>query len=155
MRPMLNMKGIITINNNGSWKPLCANWTGIEPSTAADVCISLGFTDYKKFQQLSVNSSSSSLPLNTRFNGTDSILYDKKTVLNQDKCDALYVKCTNTTMDLTYQIGTESKFKTTRNLYNLPWNAAVYVDGKYECIGIILKFNWILTSAACFNVTKR
>lgn len=145
------MKGIISINNNGSWNALCANWTGIEPSAAADVCLSLGFTDYKKFQQLSVNSRL----LKVRIGGIDSVHDNEKIVLNQDKCDALYVKCSDTTMDLTHQIGTENKFTTTRNLYNMPWNAAIYVDGKYKCIGIILKFNWILTSAACFNETTR
>lgn len=148
MRPVLNVKGIVSINNNGSWKTLCANPSGIESSTAADVCLSLGFTDYKEFQKLSIDSRL----LDRRVAGSNSVLDDaKKTVPNQDKCDALYVKCSNTTnVDLTHQIGTESK-STTRNLHNLPWNAAVYVDGKYECIGIILNFNWILTSAACFD----
>lgn len=151
LQPILNMEGIISINNNGSWRALCANWSGIEPSTASDVCLSLGFIDYKKFQQSSVNNQL----LNTSVIGLNSVRDNKKTVLNQDKCDALYVKCSNTTVDLTHQIGTESKFMATHNLYTLPWNAAIYVDGKYECIGVILNSNWILTSAHCFNDISR
>lgn len=156
MRPILNLNGIVAINNNGSWKALCANWTGIESSAATDVCISLGFAEYEKFQKLTIYAKD----FNKKRNDDDGINSDlehvKKIVLDQDKCDALYVKCSNTTnVDLTYQIGLENKFNATKyNLYNFPWNAAIYINGNYECIGIILNLNWILSFGNCFNKSK-
>lgn len=126
---------------------MCANWTNIEPFIASDFCLSLGFIDYKKYQQLSAYDRQ----LYVSVAGSNSTRDDQKSDLNRDKCSALYVKCSNISTDSMHQIGYENKLEAANELYMMPWNAAIYADGEYKCTGITLNFNWILTSVNCFQ----
>lgn len=148
LRPFIRVDGIAVFNGNGAWRPLCANWTQQGPSIAADICLSMGFGDYKNFFQLPVYNKQLAVKIKGDKNDVTATMDPNK---EYGKCNALYVKCSNKSFDLTYQTMQETKFNAANELYAAPWNAAIYANGEYKCTGILLNFRWVLTTVNCFQ----
>nr|CAI5852171.1 unnamed protein product [Callosobruchus analis] len=56
-------------------------------------------------------------------------------------CSALYVKCSDT-----FLAGSHSSAK-----YELPWNAVIYAEGQYRCMGTIVAPSFIITHQDCLQ----
>lgn len=147
LRPELAMSGIITINRFGVWRPFCANISDDEPSIATNVCNLLGSEEYVGYQKYQVEDK----PLNVTINGfqEDNYLlsWSNKT------CSGLFVKCSNISLDVSIHDIYLDDVTRDVELYTSPWNAVIYSDGIYRCMGTVLNSNWIVTSINCFKRT--
>lgn len=159
LRPELSTRGIITINRLGVWRPFCANTSDSEASIATNVCNLLGFEEYTAFHKYQVKDR----PLNVTFghlknDNVEELLTDdiKNGSDSGDVCTGLYVQCSNVSLDNSvYRVYGINRTEKDAELYNSPWNAVIYSDGKYKCMGAILDTTWIVTSINCFKgITK-
>lgn len=57
-RPMLHVKGVVTVNHQGLWMPLCLNASTENSVIASSVCSVLGFQDYSGFYRYTVENAS-------------------------------------------------------------------------------------------------
>lgn len=80
--------------------------------------------------------------------------WNSRTADNNDTCQALYVKCTNSIYDSKkilekvqnkHEIGENTK----QDIIHSPWNADIYSDGNYTCSGILISLEWIVVSEKC------
>lgn len=39
--------------------------------------------------------------------------------------------------------------RTEDHIYQWPWLAAIFVDGRYRCLALLLEPNWLLSSSSC------
>ncbi|XP_072384349.1 serine protease ndl [Diabrotica undecimpunctata] len=167
-RPELSMSGIISINHNGIWKPYCLNSTKKEPTIASNVCNILGFEEYTTYNNLSVEN----IPLSTIAikasnnveklpgidkehhttveNGTQSLNKSSDDIRNKT-CGGLFVRCSNVSLDSSVHNVHPDNVSDEVELYTAPWNAVIYCDGIYRCMGAILNSQWIVTSVNCFK----
>ncbi|CAG9836716.1 unnamed protein product [Diabrotica balteata] len=167
-RPELSMSGIISINHNGIWKPYCLNSTKKEPTIASNVCNILGFEEYTTYNNISVEN----VPLSTIAieasnnveklpgidkehhttveNGTQSLNKSADDIRNKT-CGGLFVRCSNVSLDSSVHNVHPDNVSDEVELYTAPWNAVIYCDGIYRCMGAILNSQWIVTSVNCFK----
>lgn len=129
------MKGIITINRFGVWRPLCTNAENTA-SIAANACNLLGFEEYTAFHTLSVQDK----PLNVTIEGVER----KDSIDEAFACNGLYIICVNSSFSSIHHLETNKG-----ELYTLPWSAAIYSDGQFCCIGTILNSYWIIAPGSC------
>lgn len=141
-RPIIKTEGIITVNKNGSWAPLCANWTSREPTIATDLCLSMGFSEYKNFLQTYITSRD----LGISIKGINSPVSTRNATGNET-CAALYVKCSSEHVHLTWHKMQIFENEKDNDFSISPWNAAIYIDGSYKCSGVLLSSNYILASS--------
>lgn len=147
LRPELAMSGIITINRFGVWRPFCANMSDDEPSIATNVCNLLGSEEYVGYHKYQVEDK----PLNVTtiaFQNTDT-----SPSASSNTCSGLFLKCSNISLDNTVHNIYLNDVARDVELYTSPWNAVIYSDGIYRCMGTILNSNWIVTSVNCFKGT--
>lgn len=142
------MSGIITINRFGVWRPFCANMSDDEPSIATNVCNLLGSEEYVGYHKYQVKDK----PVNVTMIGFPETHYPSPAQTN-NTCDGLFVTCSNISLD--YSVHNIYLDEVTRHveLYTTPWNAVIYSDGAYKCMGTVLNSNWIVTSVNCFKGT--
>ncbi|XP_044258893.1 serine protease nudel-like [Tribolium madens] len=144
LRPKQSMKGIITINRFGVWRPLCTN-ASIDnaASIAANVCNLLGFEEYTAFHKLSV----ADKPLNVTIDGFERY---HSSLDELPVCGGLFVGCLNVSLEDNVHELHQDNITSQVELYTSPWNAVIYSDGKFSCTGTILNPHWIITAKACF-----
>ncbi|XP_015840900.2 serine protease nudel isoform X2 [Tribolium castaneum] len=144
LRPKQSMKGIITINRFGVWRPLCTNASvDNAASIAANVCNLLGFEEYTAFHKLSV----ADKPLNVTIDGFERY---HSSLDELPVCGGLFVGCLNVSLgDNVHELHRDN-ITSQVELYTSPWNAVIYSDGKFSCTGTILNPHWIITAKACF-----
>lgn len=147
LRPKLAMSGIITINRFGVWRPFCANMSDDEPSIATNVCNLLGSEEYVGYQKYQVEDK----PLNVTMIGFQETHYSPSR--SSITCSGLFVKCSNISLDSSVHSIYLDNVTRDVELYTSPWNAVIYFDGIYKCMGTILNSNWIVTSVNCFKGT--
>lgn len=147
LRPELAMSGIITINRFGVWRPFCANMSDDEPSIATNVCNLLGAEEYVGYQKYQVEDK----PLNVTIIGFQKS--DFSPSWSSNTCSGLFVKCSNISLDSSIHSIYLDNVTRDVELYTSPWNAVIYSDGIYRCMGTILNSNWIVTSVNCFKKT--
>lgn len=149
LRPELAMSGIITINRLGVWRPFCANMSDDEPSIATNVCNLLGFEEYVGYHKYQVEDK----PLNVTIQGIRENFYSTtSSSTSNNSCSGLFVKCSNVSLDNSvHSIRLDNVTRDDVELYTTPWNAVIYSDGIYRCMGTILNSNWIVTSVNCFR----
>lgn len=58
------------------------------------------------------------------------------------------MKCSFVNSDRSLALANNKKSNDT---YEVPWNAAVFSDGEYQCMGVILNEKWAMTSFNCFD----
>ncbi|CAG9823853.1 unnamed protein product [Phaedon cochleariae] len=156
LRPELAMSGIITINRFGVWRPFCSNMSDNEASIVTNVCNLLGFEEYVGYHKYLVEDrpidvlqkNASKLSMTHQVN--DAIL-SKDENSNATKCSGLNVTCSVVSLDKTMHIGRPDNVSGDVELYTSPWNAVIYSDGIYRCMGTILDPRWIITSVNCFK----
>ncbi|XP_056642016.1 serine protease nudel-like [Diorhabda sublineata] len=134
-RPNLTTRGIVTINRNGVWRPYCLNSTEKPANIATNTCYLLGFEEYLTFNKFQLDKT----PLNQN---------EIKTIHENNTCQGLYVKCSNVSLDNSIR-GIRDNAIDEVELYTAPWNAVIYSDGIYRCMGAILNPLWIVTSINC------
>ncbi|CAH1999694.1 unnamed protein product [Acanthoscelides obtectus] len=140
VRPELSTSGILTINHLGTWKALCTNRSTVLPSLASTTCTSVGFEDYVSFHVLHVPDIPLEVSvLNVVRTSSDTLQSEDTTI--PGNCSALYVKCSDV-----FLAESDSSVK-----YELPWNAIIYIDGKYRCMGTIVGPSSIITHLDCLQ----
>lgn len=141
------MSGIITINRSGVWRPFCKKTVDNEASIAAHVCNLLGFEEYINYHKFTLEDR----PLNGTIENIKPINIGNVTA----GCEGLYVRCSNISLDSSVLDIYEDNISGDVELYTSPWNAVIYSDGIYRCMGTILDTHWIVTSINCFKgITK-
>lgn len=146
LRPMQSVKGVITINRFGVWRPLCTNASSDRAaSIATNVCNLLGFAEYTLYHKLHVTDK----PLAVTIDGLEGYHppLDKATSAS---CAGLFVGCLNVSLAGNIHEVYRDNISSEAELYTSPWNAVIYLDSKFRCIGTILNANWIVASVACF-----
>lgn len=147
LRPELAMSGIITINRFGVWRPFCANISdNDDPSIATNVCNLLGSEEYVGYHKYQVEDK----PLNVTINGFQEHGLSP-TSWSNETCTGLYVKCSNISLDSSIHDIHLDDVTRDVELYTSPWNAVIYSDGIFRCMGTLLNSNWIVTSINCFK----
>ncbi|KAF5307276.1 hypothetical protein FQR65_LT06992 [Abscondita terminalis] len=143
-RPYINKSGVVTINQNGTWRVFCSNWTGNKADVAADICFFLGFSDYVNFFVGHFNNS----PLKLEYNY--SLLEQTITTNNTriENCVGLFVKC-STRIDVKHHF--HENHVTNILKVETPWNAKIYAEGVFMCTGTLMEPDWVLTAGECFG----
>lgn len=95
---------------------------------------SLGFEEYMGYQERLIK--------DKPFNAVEDNSENKT-------CNGLYIKCSNISLDSSIHSVHLDNDTDEVELYTSPWNAAIYSDGIYRCMGAILNSRWIVTSFHC------
>lgn len=125
---------------------MCANWTSREPAIASDICLSMGFSHYKNFLQTFINSRL----LDVRVKGISNSV-SARNATDNETCLALYVKCSTEHLHLTWQKIQRFEQQQDIDVSISPWNAAIYINGSYKCVGILLSSDLVLISFTSFG----
>ncbi|VEN60340.1 unnamed protein product [Callosobruchus maculatus] len=140
LRPEYSTSGVLTVNRLGTWKALCINTSTSLPSLATNACTSLGFEDYVSFHRMHVQETPLEVSLLNEVRNTSNIVPSEGTAIGGN-CSALYVKCSNTFL------ASSNNFAK----YELPWNAIIYAEGQYRCMGTIVGPRSIITHQDCLE----
>lgn len=69
----------------------------------------------------------------------------------QDKpCLGLYIRCA-TTLSSSMNLHLVVDASTGSHDYLWPWLAAIFVDGRYRCVALLLDPSWLLSAAKCLE----
>lgn len=146
LRPELRSSGIVASNYRGNWRLTCTNQQENDKQAriAAYICSYLGFNDYHKYK---------TFPRNRLRNKTLTILNNASSfveVKSTENCSLFYVKCSQeiTHPKMQHYVADEELLE---EQFYTPWNAAVHVDGNYQCVGVLIELSWVLTSSHCFE----
>ncbi|KAG8042486.1 hypothetical protein G9C98_005120, partial [Cotesia typhae] len=152
---ILKKNGIVSINRNNIWRILCFdNATDLE-KTADNYCSAVGFYKHKsasfhyvdeKILEVHPNSEISSITFNRREVLKNISRKNSGAVM----CHALYVDCSMNFNKPVYDYSYKSNL-TNNETYLLPWEPAIFVDGKYHCPVLLLNTEWAMTSTHCTN----
>ncbi|CAH1186896.1 unnamed protein product, partial [Phyllotreta striolata] len=132
-RPNLILSGVLTINKNGKWQTLCHNTSEQAAAVASNACYMIGFEDYVGFEERQEDA-----PFNVPSK-------------ENETCTSLYVRCSNVSLDNPMRNKHLDNVTEEIELYTSPWNAVIYADGAYKCMGAVLNSRWIVTSVGCFD----
>lgn len=147
-RPELRKSGIVVSNFRGGWNVACNAQQEFEKQAqiAAYVCDYLSFNDYYKFKVFP-SSKLRRKPLASLSNHSNPVA-----VKMSDNCSLLYVKCSDdiTHPKMSHFVGNEAEAE---QQFYTPWNAAIFVDGVYQCTGVLIGPSWAITSSKCFHQT--
>ncbi|KAH0554135.1 uncharacterized protein LOC123264198 isoform X2 [Cotesia glomerata] len=151
----LKKNGIVSINRDNIWSILCFDNTTDLEKTADNYCSAVGFYKHEsasfhyvdeKILEVYPSSEISSITFNRR-----EVL---KNILRKDSgavmCHALYVDCSMNFNKPVYDYLYKSNL-TNNETYLLPWEPAIFVDGKYYCPALLLNTEWAMTSTHCTN----
>lgn len=91
-------------------------------------------------------------PLNVTIKRIKEAITSPSTSSTNKTCSGLFVRCSNVSLD-NWVHGILDNVTDGKDveLYTTPWNALIYSDGIYRCMGTILNSNWIVTSVNCFR----
>lgn len=144
LRPRQSLDGIITINRFGVWRPLCTNASDHSASIATNVCNLLGFEEYTAFHILSVKDK----PLNVT---ADGLTQSDNLDMPERTCSGLFLQCSNVSLGSSIHKFYQDNITREIELYSTPWNAMIFADDEYKCMGTILNDVWIVTPLRCFQ----
>lgn len=145
-RPQLRSSGIFAVNDRGNWSVTCTNELDKEKQAtlAAFVCIQLGFIDYDQF---------TTYPINRMRNRILEPFSNNSTFVQvggHKDCTVFYVKCaTEITHPKLEQQASNWDFL--EEQFYTPWIARIYVNGNYQCAGVLINVSWVLSSTHCFQ----
>ncbi|XP_015184626.1 PREDICTED: serine protease nudel-like [Polistes dominula] len=158
--PILNVKGVLTRIQYGTWYPSCHNPVKTQNLStsiliADNTCKYLGFTKYDKIEEVTVFE----IGIDTKIiNGTDESYYWPMPVYHAPSkvlptCQGFNIGCRpvpNTNINVHTIIDPVTGNRT----FIWPWLATIFVDGSYRCSAILLDTNWLLSSSACTKNIK-
>ncbi|XP_015117186.1 serine protease nudel [Diachasma alloeum] len=152
-RTYLNQEGVVTRITNGVWRPVCSTYDAEgSRDIAANICFYLGLKGYESVKNVTVMNE----PLTFVHSTPNNLIpYKYPEVLMPPKndsktCQGLYVKCqTALTSSVESHRVEHVRNNPVNTSYLLPWEAAVFVDGRYHCPGVLLEHAWVLTSPRC------
>ncbi|XP_012251446.2 serine protease nudel [Athalia rosae] len=152
--PHHNTEGILSSYEGGKWMPFCIDGREDKPATLGkQMCSYFGFGACESFNETRVQNASLEVLSSTV---SDVIPYEYSTLFSlttddEPHCTALYLRCLPTihTVPLTFRIKSTDGDEEDDFLW--PWNAAVFVDGRYACSGVLLEPSWVLTSSYCVD----
>ncbi|XP_031786377.1 serine protease nudel-like isoform X3 [Nasonia vitripennis] len=157
-RPHLNLEGVMTSYNNGVWRPSCFNseYQNFTKRMAVGqkFCEYFGFRNVDSAEQILVNTHR----LKERQASKDhpiSYEYPPQVTPAQrdakDKtCYGLHLRC-KPILDRKVNVHLKVDPKTNKRDYLWPWEASVFVDGKYHCSAVLLENDLLLSSSVCGN----
>lgn len=147
-RPVLSTDGFVSFFHNGTWEIVCGHWNTTEGAQyATQICIYLGFHDYKNFYKVSVPNKSLTVIQNGK------LFVSSETAVPSTKCNGIKVGCADT-IDISHETNFVLK-QSFDHFEFIPWNAEIYINGKYECSGALLEKNWVVTTKTCFRSNFR
>ncbi|XP_060524589.1 serine protease nudel-like [Cylas formicarius] len=141
--------GLVSINRDDVWKPLCVEDSShYQASVAAHICNLLGFEEYLSFHKYILENGSL-----TTFNAKEYLFRVNRTgnesaACTNNCCNGLFVRCSESSVSRTLSY---NRAGGNLELYFLPWMAAIYMDGIFNCLGTIIEKNWIVASSYCFR----
>ncbi|XP_044756720.1 uncharacterized protein LOC123315190 [Coccinella septempunctata] len=146
-RPNMSLYGVVSVNRFGIWRPYCnTSHSKADATIASNICNYLGFGEYTRFEKVQVVDNSL---LVKNIDSTSLDPQENSFTNDSMTCDGLYVWCSYVNSDSTIEHAQkESKINDT---YEATWNAAIFSDGLYKCMGVILNEKWVLTSVNCFD----
>ncbi|CAD6222513.1 GSCOCG00001002001-RA-CDS [Cotesia congregata] len=152
---ILKKNGIVSINRNNLWSILCFNNRTDLGKTADDYCDAVGFYKHESASFHPVNLRKLEVHLNSE---NSSITFDPDEVIkrispedsNPSMCHALYVDCKMNFKEPVDEYLYKSNVPD-NDTYLLPWEPAIFVDGKYHCPALLLNTEWAMTSTHCTN----
>ncbi|CAD6208813.1 GSCOCT00003620001.2-RA-CDS [Cotesia congregata] len=149
---VLKINGIVSVNRNNTWTIKCFRNTIKLADEANKYCNILGFGNYKSISPLYIDarilkgytsSKNSSITFN-HYEVIKSILQSR----HFGDCFALFIECQMSFKNPLSEYLYESNW-TNEETYLLPWEATIFVDGKYHCPVLLLDTTWALTSTRC------
>ncbi|KOX71108.1 Serine protease nudel [Melipona quadrifasciata] len=155
-RPFLNEQGIVTRYSGEKWQPTCHH-PRVYRNQSTVAIIGQNMCEYFGFANL--QSSESVVVRNSKLETTDWHKgkptyqeYSSAASLNeQDKtCLGLYVHCAPTlSSSMNAHLAVDASTGSLDYLW--PWLAAIFVDGRYRCVALLLDPNWLLSAAKCIE----
>ncbi|XP_035725274.1 serine protease nudel-like isoform X2 [Vespa mandarinia] len=159
-RPILNIEGVLTRNQDEKWHPTCHHSVKIlnQSSTviiANNMCEYFGFENVDKVEEVPVLNMDLELK---DINGTNTTYYQSMPTYvapseELSTCLGLYIHC-RPVLSSSANVHLLVDPKTGSRTYIWPWLAAVFVDGLYRCSAILLEPNWLLSSSTCIKNIK-
>uniref|UniRef100_A0A0C9QGD9 Acrosin n=1 Tax=Fopius arisanus TaxID=64838 RepID=A0A0C9QGD9_9HYME len=152
-RTYLNQEGVITRISDGVWKPICSTYDAQASSLLANqICFYLGLKGHHTVRNVTVENHSL-MPVHSTPGRLLPYKYTQELIVsNNDSntCQGLWVKC-QTVLSSTVE---SHRLEHVRNnpvntSYLFPWEAAVFINGRYYCPGVLLEPDWVLTSYRC------
>lgn len=142
-RPELRRMGFFTFNKHGMWQTSCTDDTGTQhqATTAAHICDYLGFSDYQTYYLIDLHKM---LRSNNFMSSKDEKLRSPNTT-----CFAAYVTCADNVSHKLLKFNRSDEIQ--EDIFNAPWKATIYVDGKYKCSGTMFRLRWVLVPLKCFK----
>nr|KAF7429288.1 hypothetical protein H0235_005686 [Vespula pensylvanica] len=154
-RPILNIEGVLTRNQNKKWYPTCHHPITVRNQSSSifianNMCEYFGFQNINKVEEVPVLNMNLELKY---INGTNTTYYQSmptyvapSEVLST--CLGLYIHC-RPVPSSSANVHLLVDPKTGSRTYIWPWLAAIFVDGLYRCSAILLEPNWLLSSSTC------
>lgn len=145
--PHLATEGIITSFKNGSWVATCYDQNISETFFGDNVCMRLGLKGQEQIEQITVKT----LKLDEHhwtLEHASNHQYSTEKITEFSKCQGLWIKCKlvlNSSVE-THKIKYQQNNEST---HSFPWDALIFEDGSYQCAGILLQDDWLLTTFQC------
>ncbi|XP_050596291.1 serine protease nudel isoform X2 [Bombus affinis] len=155
-RPFLNVQGILTRYIEGKWQPSCHR-PRMHKNQSTALIIGQNMCEY--FGLANVRSSKSIVVKNSELESIDwhkgdSTYQENSSAasLNEEDetCLGLYIHCAAIPSGSMYaHLAIDDR--TGNRDYLWPWLAAIFVDGRYRCMALLLDSNWLLSAAKCLE----
>nr|XP_034181143.1 serine protease nudel [Osmia lignaria] len=158
-RPFLNIKGTLTRNIDGKWRPTCHRPRMHRNQSTAiligqNMCEYFGFAGLKFSHSITVKNSELETIRWKEENETQQNIPSTVSVNEQNEtCPGLYIRCTPV---LSGSISTYLTIDTStgNHIHLWPWLAAIFVDGDYRCPALLLDHSWLLSASKCLENIK-
>ncbi|XP_014616401.1 PREDICTED: serine protease nudel [Polistes canadensis] len=154
-RPILNVEGVLTRIQYGTWHPTCHIPIKVRNQSSSvlianNMCDYFGFKDVDKVEEVTILN----IDIDTNvINGTDKSYYrSMPTYVAPSEilptCLGLNIRC-RPVPSSSINVHLLLDPVTGNRTFTWPWLAAIFVDGRYQCSAILLEPNWLLSSSAC------
>nr|XP_012227219.1 PREDICTED: serine protease nudel [Linepithema humile] len=155
-RPVLNIEGLLSRHYKGTWYTQCLSPDILDNITTTstigrNLCVYLGFANIQSVDKVAVNKTM----LKAKYWRSSTTPSDYETELSnrveasvEETCTTLRIRCRpvlSSSAD-SYLIVDP---RTGNHIYQWPWLAAIFVDGRYRCLALLLEPDWLLSSSSC------
>ncbi|XP_046405684.1 serine protease nudel isoform X2 [Ischnura elegans] len=162
-RPYYRNEGLFSVTKDGKWMLYYSEIKeDINPSLAADVCSSLGFSGYEWFRRIVLKNGtlqvkeakdSSYLEMAPVYSTSHALLIpshieDDSGMSDQHRYNGfgIQLRCSNSLkIPLLSSVHEYS-------LVDWPWYGSIHVEGYYKCGATLVHESWMVTSVKCINV---
>ncbi|XP_043489566.1 serine protease nudel-like [Polistes fuscatus] len=159
-RPILNVEGVLTRFQYGTWHPTCHIPIKVRNQSSSilianNMCEYFGFKDVDKVEEVTILN----IDIDTNvINGTGKSYYRSMPMYVAPSeilptCLGLNIRC-RPVPSSSINVHSILDPVTGSRTFTWPWLAAIFVDGRYQCSAILLEPNWLLSSSACTKNIK-